>query len=322
MLLTDSPVFAVGMMIAGLVAGTAFYYYRLKKEGLPGIAAIWAALLGSVLVLPCAKIGYLLHDLFANLFDGYFDEVLSVRPEHLSFIGGCIGFLCGVMIAGKICGIRAGKALDLFAAPGCLFLFLARIAEGGMDTIGTSGALENPWVNFFPLTMQNSWGDAYLSVYVLEAMTALCCMIFALRQQGKTDRQGLIFEKTAVCLLGAQIGWEMLLQYPYVRSFYFSFVSLEQVLCAVLFAFFVIRGCVKTRKWWPIPVMLALLGCSAFFQFLRDNKIEFIFNEGWEWLAENVWTISNVAFILISIGLIAVGLAALRPKRAKKTEKV
>ena len=109
MLLTDSPVFAVGMMIAGLAAGTGFYYCRLRKENLPGIAALWAALFGSVLVLPCAKIGYLLHDLFANLFDGYFDEVLSVRPEHLSFIGGCLGFLCGVMIAAKISGEREKK---------------------------------------------------------------------------------------------------------------------------------------------------------------------------------------------------------------------
>ena len=322
MLLTDSPVFAVGMMIAGLAAGTGFFYCRLKKEKLPGIAAVWAALLGSALVLPCAKIGYLLHDLFANLFDGYFDEVLSVRPEHLSFIGGCLGFLCGVLIAAKISGIRPGKALDLFAAPGCLFLFLARIAEGGMDTIGTSGALENPWLNFFPLTMQNSWGDAYLSVYVLEALTALACLIFALKQQGKAGRPGLIFEKTAVCLLGAQIGWEMLLQYPYVRSFYFSFVSLEQVLCAVLFLILVICGCVRNRKWWPVPVLLALFGCSAFFQFLRDNKIEFIFNEGWEWLAENVWTISNIMFILISAGLIAVGLGAFRSRAGEKNVKM
>ena len=44
MLLTDSPVFAVGMMIAGLAAGTGFYYCRLRKENLPGIAALWAAL--------------------------------------------------------------------------------------------------------------------------------------------------------------------------------------------------------------------------------------------------------------------------------------
>ena len=322
MMLTDSPAFAVGMMIAGLAAGTGFFCFRLKKANLPGTAAAWAALIGAVLVLPCAKICYLLHDLFANLFDGYFDEVLSVKPEHLSFIGGCIGFLCGVMIAGKICGIRPAKVLDVFAAPGCLFLALARIAEGGMDTIGTSGALEDPWINFFPLTMHNSWGDVYLSVYVLEALTALACLVFALKQQGKESRPGLIFEKTAVCLLGAQIGWEMLLQYPYVRSFYFSFVSLEQVLCAVLFAFFVIRGCVKNKKWWPVPVMLALLGCSAFFQFMRDNKIEFIYNEGWEWLAENVWRISNGAFILISAGLIAAGLGALRSKDNQKTEKM
>lgn len=320
MMLTNSPAFAVGMMIAGLAAGTVFYFFRLKKNGLPGAAALWAALLGTVLVLPCAKIGYLLHDLFANLFDGYFDEVWSLQPEHLSFIGGCLGFIAGVLIAAKICGIRPAKALDLFAAPGCVFLCLARIAEGGMDTLGTSGAMDGGWYDFFPLTMHNSWGDPYLSVFVLEALTALACLVFALKQQGKADREGLVFEKTAVCLLGAQVGWEMLLQYPYARSFYWSFVSLEQVICAVLFVILVIRGCVKNQKWVPLPVMLALFGCSAFFQFLRDNKIEFIFNEGWEWLADNAWTISNIAFILISVGLVFTGLAALRPKSGSKKE--
>ena len=69
-------------------------------------------------------------------------------------------------------------------------------------------------------------------------------------------------------------------------------------------------------------VLLALFGCSAFFQFLRDNKIEFIFNEGWEWLAENVWTISNIMFILISAGLIAVGLGAFRSRAGEKNVKM
>ena len=320
MMLTDSPAFAVGMMIAGLAAGTVFYFFRLKKNGLPGAAALWAAVLGSVLVLPCAKVGYLLHDLFANLFDGYFDEVLSLRPEHLSFTGGVLGFLAGVVIAAKISGIRPAKALDLFAAPGCVFLCLARIAEGAMDTLGTSGSMDGGWYDFFPLTMHNSWGDVYLSVFVLEALTALVCLVFALKWAGKADRTGLVFEKTAVCLLGAQAGWEMLLQYPYVRSFYWSFVSLEQVLCAVLFVVLAVRGCVRNRKWGPVPVMLALFGCSAFFQFLRDNKIEFIFNEGWEWLADNAWTVSDIAFVLISVGLVFTGLWALRPKSGQQKE--
>ena len=51
------------------------------------------------------------------------------------FRGIMIPFL-GTALGAKIRGIRPGKALDLFAAPACIFLCLARIAEAGMDTIG------------------------------------------------------------------------------------------------------------------------------------------------------------------------------------------
>ena len=318
MTMTDNPFFSAGMMIAGLAAGTVFYFIRLKKNGLPGIAAVWAALLGSALVLPAAKAGYLLNDLGANLFEGYFDEALSLKPEHLSFVCGCLGFLAGVAIAARICKIRPAKALDLFAAPGCIFLCLARIAEGGMDTIGMGNEVEAAWLNFFPLTLQDGWGGACLSVFVLEALTALFCLVPALKQPGEQDRAGLVFDRTAVCLLGAQVGWEMLLQYPYIRSFYFSFVSLEQLFCFILLLALVIIGCVRNRKWLPIPVTLVLMGISAFFQFFRDNKIE-VENE---WILEHMWTISTIAFLLVSAGLIAAGLAAFRKSSGRVGNKL
>ena len=316
MTLTDSPVFAVGMMLAGFAACMIWYGFRLKKEQLPVSAAVLAAVLGSVLALLCAKAGYLLHDLGSSLFEGYFDEAVSIDPTTLSFICGCAGMTAGTALGAKICGIRPGKALDLFAAPACIFLCLARIAEGGMDTIGIGDEVEAEWLCFFPLTMKNGWDDAYLSVFVLEALTALVCLIPALRKSGDGERSGLAFERTAVCLLGAQIGWEMLLQYPYIRTFITSFVSLEQVFCAILLMVLVIRGCVKGKRWWPIPVTAALLGISAFFQFFRDNKIEL----DWEWAMDNAWTISLAAFVMISAGLIVTGLKAVGTGKEKQRE--
>ena len=309
MMLTDSPAFAVGMMLAGLAAGMTWYGFRLKKHQMPVRAALLAAVLGSLLALICAKAGYLLHDLGSALFEGYFDDVFSLTAETLSFIGGCAGIVAGTALAAKASGIRPGKALDLFAAPGCLFLCLARIAEGGMDIIGVGDPVEADWLRFFPMTMQNAWGDAYLSVFLFEALTALACLVPALRKPAEGERDGLVFERTAVCLLGAQICWEMLLQYPYIRTFVTSFVSLEQVLCAVFLLALVIRGCVKAKRWWPVPVTAALLGISAFFQFYRDNKIDFP-EEGWEWALEHAGTISLVAFFLVSAALIFTGLKA------------
>ena len=316
MMLTDSPAFAAGMMLAGLATCMIWYGFRLKEHSLPVKSAPAAALLGSLLALVCAKAGYLLHDLGGSLFEGYFDEVTGLTPDMLSFAAGAAGFVAGTALAAKLCGIRPMKALDLFTAPGCVFLFLARIAEAGMDTIGVGNAVEADWLQFFPLVIRNDWGDAYLSVFVLEALTALACLIPALRTGREEEPDGQIFRRTAIWLLGAQIFWEMLLQYPYIRTFITSFVSLEQVFCAVMLLGIVISGCIRNRKWWPIPVFLALLGCSAFFQFFRDNKIEFVFEEGWEWAVENAEAIAFAAFFLISAGLTAVSLRAVSGKKA------
>lgn len=316
MMLTDSPAFAAGMMLAGLAAGMAWYGFRLGKRGMPVAAALWTALLGSLLALICSKAGYLLHDLGANLWDGYFDEVTEMSAETLSFTAGCAGLIAGAAIGAKISGIRPGKALDVFAAPGCVILCLARIAEAGMDMIGVGDEVRIEWLNFFPLTIRNSWDEAFLCVFTLEALTAFACLVPALRRKTEGERDGIVFERTAVCLLGAQIGWEMFLQYPYIRTFIRSFVSLDQVFCAVMLLVLVIRGCVLGKRWWPAAATVVLLGGSAFFQFFRDNKIEF--PETWEWMMENAWTVAMIAFVLISAALIPAGLKAIAPGKGKK----
>lgn len=318
MMLTDSPVLAVCMMAAGLAAGTAWYAFRLKKNSLPVRAAILAAVIGSVLALVFAKLGYLLHDMGLNIIEGYYDEVTEISAETLSFVCGCLGIVTGVAIAARISGIKAKRALDLFAAPGCVFLCLARLAEAGMDTLGTGSEVEISWLQFFPLTMKNSWGEAYLCVFFLEALWALISLIPALGRRRAEDRDGDIFARTAVWLLGAQIGLEMYLQYPFIRAFYTSFVSLDQVFCAILLMVLVAAGCIRNKKWWPIPATLALLGLNAFMQFYRDNKITFFWNEGWEWFAENAVAVSRWVFFPISILLIIVSLKALSPRGKAK----
>lgn len=322
MMMADNPEFAVWMMLAGLAAATVWYGSSLEKHRMGAKAAGLALVLGSVFALVCAKACYLLHDLGANLFEGYFDEALSFDPATLSFVGGCLGFVAGTALSARVCRIPVGKALDLFAAPGCVFLFFARIAEAGMDAIGLGNEVAAGWLKFFPMALRNGWGDYYLSVFFLEAVAALLCLVPALKTRKEGEREGLVFARTAVCLLGAQMCLEMLLQYPYIRTFITSFVSLEQVLCAVLLMAFVIRGCVRNRKWWPAAVTVLLLGVSAFFQFFRDSKIEFIFNEGWEWVQENADSIAIAAYILISAALIPTALAALRPSSRNQDKKI
>ena len=318
MKLTDSPVFAVCMLVAGLLAGTAWYALRLKKNRLPVRAAFYGAGIGAVLALVCAKFGFLLHDLGMNIFDGYYDEITEISAWTLSFVAGALGIVAGVAAGARLSGIKAKKALDLFAAPGCVFLCLARIAEGGMDTIGTGSEVETAWLQWPPLAMENSWEEMYLCVFFLEAVWALVCLIPALGARRAGDRDGGAFARTAVWLLGAQIGFEMFLQYPFIRCFMRSFVSLDQVFCAVLLVILVVMGCVRNKKWWPLPVVLALLGLNAVFQFYRDNKITFFEENGWMWFVDNAVTVSRYVFAAISAALIPVSLRALEPRRKAK----
>ena len=317
MTLTNNPAFAVCLMLAGFAAAAVWYGFRLKKEHLPSHAALAAAAAGALLALVCAKAGYLLHDMGANLFEGYFDEVTAFDPAMFSFVAGAAGFSAGVAVSARISGIRPMEALDLFAAPGCAFIFLARIAEGGMDTIGIGGEVTAEWLRFFPLAMKDSWGDAYLAVFVLEALWALVCLVPALQGRKTESREGDTFRRTAVWLLGAQIGFEMLLTYPYIRSFYTSFVSLEQILCAILFMVIAVCGCRRNRNWKPVIVSVALLLLSMLFQFYRDNKIVIIFEEGWEWALDNKEAISRTMFLLISVGLILAGERSIRLRKGK-----
>lgn len=179
-----------------------------------------------------------------------------------------------------------------------------------METIGVGNEVEADWLKFFPLAIGDGWGGASLSVFVLEAAWALVCLVPALRT--KQVRDGNVFIRTAVWLLGAQMGFETLLQYPYIRSFMTSFVSLEQVLCAVLLLGIVVPRCIRGRKWLPLAAVLLLAGASVFFQFYRDNKIEFLFEEGWEWALENAETIASAAYLLIGAGMVWAGDRAVR----------
>lgn len=320
MTLENGTEFAVWMILAGLTAAMVWYGARLEKHRLP-VSAMWrAAVLGPVFALICAKACYLIHDLGVNLYEGSFGELTAFTADTFSFAGGALGFTAGTALAARRSGIRSMKALDLFAAPGCVLICLARIAEAGMDTIGM-GDEAPEWLRFFPFASPDSWGDMYLNVFALMAVTALACLIPALRPGDGEKREGDIFRRTAVCLLSAQIFLEMLLQYPFIRTFITSFVSLEQVLCAVLLLAITVRGCVRNRKWTPAAAIILLLGVSAFFQFYRDNKIPFVFEEGWEWALENARTISITAFFLVSAGLAAAGFAALRPSSGAMTAK-
>ena len=312
MTLTNSPVFAVCMMAAGFAAGMVWYAFRLKKNSLPVRAAVLAAAAGSVLALLFAKAGFLLHDLGANIFEGYYDEITEISAETLSFVGGCLGIVTGVAAGARASGIKGKKALDIFAAPGCVFLCLARLAEGGMDTIGTGSEVEASWLKWFPLAMQNSWEEWYLCVFFLEALWALICLIPALGARRAEDRDGDVFARTSVWLLSAQIGFEMYLQYPFIRPFLRSFVSLDQVMCAILLVILAVTGCVRNKKRWPVPAILLLLGLNAFLQFYRDNKITFLWEaESLQWFAENAVTVSRYVFFLISAALIPIGLKAI-----------
>lgn len=91
MMLTDSPAFAVGMMLAGLAAGMIWYGVRLKNRRMPVSAAWIAALIGPLLALICAKAGYLLRDLGGGLLTANGMRSRRSAPKSFPLSAGAPG---------------------------------------------------------------------------------------------------------------------------------------------------------------------------------------------------------------------------------------
>ena len=310
--MTDLTAFVL-IMGAGLAAGCGLFAFALHKNGQPSVRALAAFLAGAASAFVGAKFFFLLADLGADLTVNGLGAVIDPNPEKLSFVGGCIGFVSGAALALRLSGGCPGKALDLFAVPGCVTLLAARLAQGALGGIGCGDYVSGTAWAVPLLSVADEWGDRYLAVFFLEAAAALLTGLWAfLTRHKKYDLS--LFSRTVYALCVLQLFLEMLKTtwVPLV----ISFIRLDQVLCAFLMLFMLLPAVKKTGRKAPVVIFFICIAVNGITQYIMDKPYLFIwvFPEDIEtWIGENLYP--------LGLGIMALTVAgALVPVLKRKKE--
>lgn len=297
-----NPALVYGLYAAGLTVFGVLYTFSLKKAGRKPLCALWTVLFGTVLAVVCARLFFLLQALIFGGAPWDFGYFVALRPDEMSFTGGCVGFALGAVLAAKACREDVKAALDAMAVPGCLLVAFARLAETGIGYLNM-GEMPSFLPAAWPFAVMNGWGLPELSVSTLSALAALLCALWLQLTGKKPAAPGLRFEKAAWMLCAVQLFLEMLCTTSSWIPFIISFIHYEQVLCAVILLVIMIRRTVITKKAGPLILTVLMLGLNALMQFVQDKPYLFPLPEG-----TDLATLSVVVFALTSAGLIAAWL--------------
>jgi prolipoprotein diacylglyceryltransferase len=299
----QNPGLVWGLYAAGLLVFGLLYAFSLKKAGLKLLCAPLSVVFGTILAVVGARFFFLVPNLIFNggSLDG--ETVFSLRPDEMSFTGGCVGFALGTFIAAKVSRAEAKPALDAMAVPGCILIAFARLAETGFGFINL-GEMPAFLPAVWPFAILNGWGLPDLSVSTFMALAALLCALW-LTLSKKPAAPGYRFESAAFVLCAVMIFLEMLCTTSSWIPFIISFIHLEQVLCAVILLVLMIRRTVQIKKAGPLIVTVLMLGLNALMQFVQDKPYLFPLPED-----SNVALLAVIVFALTTAGLIAAWLWA------------
>ena len=301
-------VFAFICYGTGAALCAALFYGRLRGAPSAGrCVRLWLLLCVPAVFLG-ARLTALLAEGFASLRYAGAAGLISPDPEGYSFVGGAAMAAAAAATAAGISGIPVRRAMDAFALPGCLLVCFARLAEGGLGTVGLGDCLAGTPFDFFPLGLADARGDRYLAVFLLEALAALA----AARAAAGPGRDGG-FLRAAWTLSALQLFLEML-RATWI-PFLISFVRFDQVLSALILALILLRR----RASLPRMLLLTLLlAGNAFVQVLMDKP----------WIAEpflpaalQAWTgryLYPAGLLLLALLSFAVLWAGRKPLRGPR----
>ena len=167
------------ILCVGILAVFALYTLRLRKYQHPLSEGIISLVFCTVCGAIFSKLGYCLLLADTELFGYGIDSLFSFYPYEFSVFCGGIGVLCGIVLASRICKQASVSSLDLFAPCGALLLFVIRIGESQLGSIGAGPLLNGEsWLTRIGFAFVNNYGEWHFSVYLLEAILALFCSIY------------------------------------------------------------------------------------------------------------------------------------------------
>ena len=212
-----------------------------------------------------------------------------------------------------------GEWLDCLAPGGLLAIAVARMAESWLGNRGLGEKLsDGHWMCFFPLAVQNERGWWMMAIFTLEALWALVCLAWLLvaarRHRGR--KPGLLFENTLALLCVGQLVLELLAS----GSVFYSFVHIDQVICALVLLYYILRHTLTARvrgfkRWWPLIVYLLLVALNGVTQFALDKPYlftQYLSLEAERWIMEHLQLLCYGLLVLASAGMLCCHRASVR----------
>ncbi len=189
-------------LLAAVLCGCGLYAYLAIKANHKAGGVVLTLVLAVVCGVLCARLFYFVAHTELLFPRFIWSKIFSLNIKGLTFGGALIGLPLAGVISAKWLQKPMHQTLDLLTPAGLLTLFLARLAEYFVD-FGQGSYVENPRLQFFPLSVVNSWDEWYFAVFMLEALFALATLFYVLIK--RKDAPGTTWQIGLVLILSSQI---------------------------------------------------------------------------------------------------------------------
>ncbi len=232
--------------------------------------------------------------------------LFSLPYDGMALGGAVAGAFLSVWLMEKALKLKPFTLLDALAPAGMLMALLARLGEFFVS-FGQGAYVENAGHQFFPLAVANQWEEWYYAVFMLEALIALACLIYALRMRKHPAGRRVLLTLT-LFLLG-QIFAESLR----AESLKWGFVRVHQLFSVLGVAgVLVYYAAGARRRGAPIAALMLRFALPFLLGVAALIGLEFAFDK-WE-EAPNWALYMGMAAVLIGMGSLVFG--------AEKADKV
>lgn len=273
------PVTAYALcLVLSLCAALALLALQCRRMALkPGTASGLA-----LLVLPLGLLGARAFYCLARL--SFYAEIglshaLMLWQGGYALWGAVAGAVLGALLTARRTAQSPARLLDALSAPGALAIALCRLAEP-LSGEGIGMYVESESLCFFPLAVQNVWGEWYYSVFLPEALAALIIMAVLLRRMRPAGESAKLF---FVLYCAGQVLLESLRRDNFLR---WLFVRVSQLTCALVMAALMIAALVRLARAGRLhgralrrmaacfAVYLVGVGCVVALEFAIDKSAD------------------------------------------------
>ena len=222
------PWYTCVIVLAPVVACLLLFLQESRLKNKIDMTAIRLAACTCIGALVGARMAYVLFSMDIFLYDMGIAAIFDLCVGSCLMYGGIFGALICAAAVARFERMSVLCTLDKLAVPGLAAIAICRFAEG-FTSEGIGPMLDNEALCFFPIAVQNEYGDWNLAVFMLEAVVALIIMLAVMRIRPQLAGERII---TALLLFScSQIPLENLRWDSYMRI---GFVRVSEVIAGLV----------------------------------------------------------------------------------------